>query len=124
MSSHYFFRSYNNLPNYFGDAYVPPNYAAWQNYTVPFSTPPGWFYSPHYYSPRNTFAEVNNVVCKQTSDSRYCPQVTNVIGVLSNSSNMTHPSMCQLGNRQFTSTQTLAECEFPGSWPPDVMKLQ
>ena len=118
MSAHYLFRPYVSLPNYYGDAYVPPTYAAWQNYTVPFATPPGWYYSPHYYAPRNEATELTNVVCQPTIDHRYCPQITK------NVSNFPFPSTCELGTRKFTSTQTLAECEYPGSWPAEIVQYQ
>ena len=118
MSAHYLFRPYNSLPNYYGDAYVPPYFAAWQNYTVPFATAPGWFFSPHYYYPRNDASEITNVVCNPTSDYRYCPAVTDNIQYGD------YPSMCQFKDRQITSTSTLAECEYPGSWPQVIFDSQ
>lgn len=123
MSSHYFNRPYFNLPNYYGDAYIPPNYAAWNNYSVPFALPTGYFYSPHYYSPRNDFQEITNVVCKSTSDNRYCPITTEVISPKKINEQLYVPSMCLFDqNRLISSTQTLAECEYPGNWPMEISK--
>lgn len=111
MSSHYFYRPGNYLSNYFGYQYLAPQYAAWQNYTVPFYTPPGWFYEPHYYYPRNDSQQLPSVVCKNTTDGRFCP--------LSSNEYHANPSMCQMGDRTISSVSSLAECEFPGTWPVD-----
>ena len=112
-NSHYLNRPYNNLPNYYGYQYLIPDYAAWKNYTVPFWTPPGYFYEPHYYYPRNDSDQVQNVVCKQTPDQRYCPINA---GVVQGSNNV---SMCVFGDRKITSERDLSSCTNPISWPAE-----
>lgn len=107
MSAHYLFRSYNNLPNYYGYQYFIPQTAAWNNYTVPFATPPGDFYQPHYYYPNNDFNQTPTVTCTRTFDNRFCPTNT----VISKQT-------CEFPNSiKITSAQSLAQCENPTSWP-------
>jgi hypothetical protein len=114
MSSHYLFRQYNNLPNYFGYQYFIPQSAAWANYTVPFATPPGDFYQPHYYYPRNDFEQTPNVTCFQTNDNRFCPTNTTV----TSSTTDRGTTLCEFPNRvQVSSVKNLAVCENPNSWP-------
>ena len=114
--SHYLYRNYNSLPNYYGYQYFIPQTAAWSNYTVPFATPPGDFYQPHYFYPRNDFNQTPTVPCKPTADNRFCPMASNVISSPSSSSSST----CEFVNRRrISSTQSLAECEDPNSWPPE-----
>ena len=126
MSSHYLFRQYNYLPNYYGYQYFIPQSAAWSNYTVPFATPPGDFYQPHYYYPRNDFEQTPNVTCFQTNDNRFCPTNTRVVVSASSSSaspsqmkfNPTRTTLCEFPNQvQVSSVQSLAVCENPNSWP-------
>ena len=107
MSSHYLFRQYNNLPNYYGYQYFVPQVPAWSNYTVPFAIAPGDFYQPHYYYPRNDFEQTPNVTCTQTFDNRFCPTNASIA-----------PQMCKFPNGvQITSAKSLAQCEDPNSWP-------
>ena len=118
--SHYLSRSYANLPNYTGDMYALNNYSFWQNYTVPFGLPTGYFYSPHSYAPRNEFTQSPNVVCNKTRDHRYCPDVTKIVH-----GHHHLPSMCQLNdNRLITSARTLAECQSVSSWPAEILQDQ
>lgn len=110
--SHYYYRGSNFLPNYYGYQYLIPTSAAWANYTVPFLTPPGEFYQPHYYYPRNDFNQQPTVPCNQTPDNRYCPQNSTQHQV--NGS----PTVCGFVNgRAVTSTFSLAECQDPNAWP-------
>lgn len=110
--SHYLYRDYNRLPNYYSYAYLVPQTAAWANYTVPFWTPPGEFYQPHYYYPRNDFDQQPTVPCKQTHDNRYCPQNSTLYQMDG------FPTVCGFVNgRAVTSTFSLAECSDPNSWP-------
>jgi hypothetical protein len=115
--SHYLYRNYNNLPNYYGYAYTIPQTAAWANYTVPFWTPPGDFYQPHYYYPRNDFNQSPTVTCQQTYDNRYCPTRSEVV------TSVNGMSVCSFsGNsRNVSSTQSLAECEDPNAWPAEYV---
>lgn len=114
MSSHYLYRPYNTLPNYYGYQYLVPQTAAWANYTVPFYTPPGWFYQPHYYYPRNDSEQTPTVPCATTHDNRYCPLGSRVVddGV------PTTVSECQFPDRvRVTSASSLAQCTDPATWP-------
>lgn len=115
--AHYLFRGYNNLPNYYGDAYIPPMYAAWSNYTVPFSTPPGWFYSPHPYAPRNTFEVQPSVPCKETPDARWCPMIAGVKPPTSQ-----NVSMCVFGGQQISSAEGKAECQRADTWSESALE--
>ena len=115
--SHYFYRPYNNLPNFYGYAYNVQQFAAWNNYTVPFAlNPMGYFYEPHYYYPRNDSEQVPVVVCKSNPDkTRFCPFNANMKydGVKS-----VNNVVCTFDNRtNVTAAESLAECQFPGRWP-------
>lgn len=113
--SNYFYQPYNGLPNFYGDAYVAPNYAAWQNYTVPFFTYPGWFYDPHYYAPRNDASQVPIIPCKMSDDHNFfCPEVSN----FTNGAQSSGIVYCDFGGgRKETAPKTLAECQMPMRWP-------
>jgi hypothetical protein len=120
MSAIYQNTPYNSLPNFFfGNAYVMPNFPTWMNYTVPFPTFPGDFYTPHYYYPRNDFNQVPNVVCQVTPDNRYCPMETNIVVPKTG-----HVSLCELNNRYASSEESLAACQSIQSWPLEFYKNQ
>ena len=113
-SGHYQFRPYNNLPYLYNDAYIVPNYAAWQNYTVPFGTFPGDFYVPHNFYPRNEFNQTQAVVVKQTDDGAWCPQQTTVV------KDFNGTSFCSFNGRKIQAVKSLAEAESSVSWPSDI----
>lgn len=111
--SHYLYRAYNTLPHYYGYQYLVPQPAAWLNYSVPFATPPGWFYEPHYFYPRNDFAAAATVPCESTHDNRFCPLGARVVDAPTVS-----PSRCLFPDRvQVTSASSLAQCQDPHTWP-------
>jgi hypothetical protein len=112
MSSHYFYRPGNYLPNYFGYQYLTPEFSNWGNYTVPFAIPPYSSIVPHNYYVRNDADQIPSIVCQKTSDNRFCPLASREIVT-----NSTGVSQCGIGDRTFTSVSSLAECNFPGSWP-------
>jgi hypothetical protein len=116
MSSHYFFRPNNFLPNYYGYAYLVPNYVARQNYTVPFALPPGDFYEPHYYYPRNDAEQRSVVICRPTQDNRFCPVNSNVV-LSQKNSDISH---CNFGSMMVSSAQSEAECQDPRRWPDAI----
>lgn len=117
LMSHFIYRDYNFLPNYYGYAYMIPQTAAWANYTVPFLTPPGEFYQPHYYYPRNDFEQQPTVPCHQTHDNRFCPEKSTPHKVDGS------PTVCGFTNgRAVTSTLSMAECQSSLSWPMEYLK--
>jgi hypothetical protein len=113
----YYYKPYMSLPNYYGDAYVPPYYAAWQNYTVPYYLNPGYSYSPHEYAPRNDSLQLPTIPCKSSTDqTHFCPMVATFDK---------NEEQCQFTQvtpvRSVTATLTMAECQSPMTWPTELV---